>query len=211
MDKRQGLGVGGLFGRCDTQWALCRRARSFFCEVCCWIGGLRLLGGVFISDVVLVFIMEPNKVVQELKVLQDEGREDLLKEGVLEQAWVGVKRPKRVSADGVSAAVAACTSPVKMGKKCKAKSAFGRKLLRSPRSDEEPMPEVFDMSFSSAGRRRGGGRFSRRHGASLARRVAAGGRGSAEAGAVSVSGCMRVRPFLRMRKWLVALNKPDRR
>ncbi|KAJ1088754.1 hypothetical protein NDU88_001909 [Pleurodeles waltl] len=140
--------------------------------------------------------MEPNKVVQALKVLRDEGREDLLKDGVLEQAWVGLKRPKRVSADGVSAAEAACTSPVRTGKKFRAKSAFGRKLLHSPRNDEEPMQEIFDTSFLSGGTRRGGSRFSRRHGASLAQRVAAGGRGSAVAGAVSAYGRMRARAVI---------------
>ncbi|KAJ1130045.1 hypothetical protein NDU88_008401 [Pleurodeles waltl] len=126
----------------------------------------------------------------------DEGREDLLKEGVLEQAWVGLKRPKRVSAEGDSAAVAACNSPVKSGKKFKAKSAHGRKVSRSPRSDEEPMQEVFVTSVSCAGRRRGGRRFSWRQGASLARRVAPGGRDSVVAGAVSVSECMGARAVI---------------
>ncbi|KAJ1149898.1 hypothetical protein NDU88_002697 [Pleurodeles waltl] len=131
--------------------------------------------------------MEPNKVIQALKVLQDEGREDLLKEGVLEQAWVGLRRPKRVSAEGVSAAVAACTSPVKAGKKFKSKSMHGRKVSRSPYRDEEPSQEVSVMQLSCAGKRRGGGRFSRRQGASLARRVVAGGRDSMVASAVSVA------------------------
>ncbi|KAJ1188387.1 hypothetical protein NDU88_005148 [Pleurodeles waltl] len=76
--------------------------------------------------------MEPSKVVQALKVLQDEGREDLIKDGVLEQAWIGLRRPKRLSAEGVSAAVAACSSPVKAGRKFRCKSATGRKVARSP-------------------------------------------------------------------------------
>ncbi|KAJ1178852.1 hypothetical protein NDU88_004094 [Pleurodeles waltl] len=131
--------------------------------------------------------MEPNKVVQALKVLQDEGREDLLKEGVLEQAWVGLRRPKRVSAEGVSAAVAACTSPIKRGKKFKAKSLHGRKVTRSPAKDQSFSQEVSVMQLAGAGRRRGGGRFSRRQGASLARRLAAGGRDSFIPSAVSVA------------------------
>ncbi|KAJ1174317.1 hypothetical protein NDU88_006139 [Pleurodeles waltl] len=137
--------------------------------------------------------MEPNEVVQALKVLQDEGREDLLREGVLEQAWVGLRRPKRLSADGVSAAVAACTSPVKALKKFKAKSVGGRKVARSPQSDEEPISEVRYPIECVAGKRRGGSRFPRRQGASLARHVAAGGRGATPAGAVCIPGRMGVR------------------
>ncbi|KAJ1127560.1 hypothetical protein NDU88_005959 [Pleurodeles waltl] len=75
--------------------------------------------------------MEPSKIVMALKVLQDEGREDLIKEGVIEEAWVGLRRPKRRSAEGVSAAVAACSSP-KSGKKFIKKSVEGRKVFRSP-------------------------------------------------------------------------------
>ncbi|KAJ1174622.1 hypothetical protein NDU88_006442 [Pleurodeles waltl] len=123
--------------------------------------------------------MEPNKVVQALKVLHDEGREDLLREGVLEQAWVGLKCPKRLSAEGVSAAVAACTSPVKALKKLKAKSVGGRKVARSPQSDEELISVVRCRNEGVAGKRHGGSRFPRRQGASLSRRVAAGGRGTA--------------------------------
>ncbi|KAJ1203544.1 hypothetical protein NDU88_007329 [Pleurodeles waltl] len=128
--------------------------------------------------------MEPNRVVQALKVLHDEGREDLIREGVLEQAWVGIKRPKRLSAEGVSAAVAACTSPVKQGKKFKAKSVSGRKVVRSPQRVDEPFSAV-PVSYSGvAGKRQGGCRFPRRQGMSLSRRVAAGGRGAATVGAV---------------------------
>ncbi|KAJ1101297.1 hypothetical protein NDU88_006368 [Pleurodeles waltl] len=129
--------------------------------------------------------MEPNRVVQALKVLHDEGREDLLKEGILEQAWVGIKRPKRLSADGVSAAVAACTSPVKLSKKkFKMKSVGGRKLSRSPQSGDEPLSSMQAAAVGVAGKRRGVCRFPRRQGVSLARRVAAGGRGAASVGAV---------------------------
>ncbi|KAJ1107059.1 hypothetical protein NDU88_004456 [Pleurodeles waltl] len=137
--------------------------------------------------------MEPNKVVQALKVLQDEGRENLLKEGVLEQAWVGLKRPKRLSAEGVSAAVAACTSPVKTFKKFKVKSVGGRKVARSPQSDVEPISVVSGPFEGVAGKRRGGSRFPRRQGASLSRRVAAGGRGAAPEGTVRVPGRMGAR------------------
>ncbi|KAJ1130745.1 hypothetical protein NDU88_009093 [Pleurodeles waltl] len=137
--------------------------------------------------------MEPNRVVQALKVLHDEGREDLLREGVLEQAWVGIKRPKRLSADGVSAAVAACVSPVKHGKKFKSKSVGGRKVERSPPGDDELLSAMPGPSAGVAGKRRGSCRFPRWQGASLSRRVAAGGRGAAPTGAVRIPGRMGAR------------------
>ncbi|KAJ1190692.1 hypothetical protein NDU88_000014 [Pleurodeles waltl] len=90
--------------------------------------------------------MEANKVVQALKVLQEAGREDLTKEGVLEQAWVGLKRPKRSSADRVSAAVLACKSPESSPKKCKkfrAKSFAGRKVSVSPEREREEVEELY--------------------------------------------------------------------
>ncbi|KAJ1098214.1 hypothetical protein NDU88_003330 [Pleurodeles waltl] len=134
--------------------------------------------------------MEPSRVVEALKVLQDEGREDLIKEGVLEEAWVGLRRPKRLSAEGVSAAVAACSSPPKSSKKFKTKSAAGRKVSRSP--------EVFQVEAESSGhsqslagmRRRRGGCLPRRLGLSLVRRVSAGGRGAGLMTAVAVGGRM---------------------
>ncbi|KAJ1190640.1 hypothetical protein NDU88_007378 [Pleurodeles waltl] len=137
--------------------------------------------------------MEPNKVVQALKVLRDEGREDLLREGVLEQAWVGLKRPKRLSAEGVSAAVAACTSPVKTFKKFRAKSERGRKVARSPPIDDVQFSPIQGPVEGFVGKRRGGCRFPRRQGASLSRRVAAGGRGAAPVVAVRVAGRMGAR------------------
>ncbi|KAJ1166846.1 hypothetical protein NDU88_007242 [Pleurodeles waltl] len=59
------------------------------------------LGQSFFCEASLCYLvaMEAKKVVQALKVLQEAGREDLIKEGVLEQALVGLKRPKRSSAD----------------------------------------------------------------------------------------------------------------
>ncbi|KAJ1211158.1 hypothetical protein NDU88_006519 [Pleurodeles waltl] len=136
--------------------------------------------------------MEPSKVVQALKVLQDEGREDLIKDGVLEEAWMGLRRPKRVSADGVSAAF---TSPQKVFKKFKTKSALGRKVSRSPQSAGEVVDDVSGSQLISGGRRRGVSRFSRRQGASLAWCVAAGGRGSGPMNAVSVSDRMGAQAF----------------
>ncbi|KAJ1135942.1 hypothetical protein NDU88_002371 [Pleurodeles waltl] len=139
--------------------------------------------------------MEPSKVLQALKVLQDEGREDLIKDGVLEEAWVGVRRSKRVSAKGVSAAVAACTSPQKVCKKLKTKSALGRKVRRSPQSAGEVVEDVSGSRLISGVQRHGVRRFSRRHGASLARLVATGGRGSGPMNVVSVSDCMGAQAF----------------
>ncbi|KAJ1180007.1 hypothetical protein NDU88_005235 [Pleurodeles waltl] len=75
---------------------------------------------------------KPKKVVQALQVLQEEGREDLLREGFLEQAWVGLRWPKRDSSEGMAAAVMACSSPVHYPKKFKQKSAAGRKVRISP-------------------------------------------------------------------------------
>ncbi|KAJ1150399.1 hypothetical protein NDU88_003192 [Pleurodeles waltl] len=46
-----------------------------------------------------------EKVIQALSILQEEGREDLLQEGVLQQSWVGLKRPKSASSEGMVAAV----------------------------------------------------------------------------------------------------------
>ncbi|KAJ1125998.1 hypothetical protein NDU88_004411 [Pleurodeles waltl] len=118
--------------------------------------------------------MEPNKVVMALKVLQVEGREDLIKEGVLEEAWVGLKRPKRRSAGGVSAAVAACSSP-KLGKKFKAKSVQGRKVSSSPELEVVDLSVPQGSSVLSRGRQ--GVSLPRRQGLSLLRRVYASGRG----------------------------------
>ncbi|KAJ1208055.1 hypothetical protein NDU88_003445 [Pleurodeles waltl] len=131
--------------------------------------------------------MELSKVVQALKILRDEGREDLIKDGVLEEAWVGLKRPRRLSAQGVSAAVAACSPPSGKLKKFKNKSADGRKVSRSPVSvqeDVEPFPKV---AGAVVPRRRGTGHLLRRSGVSLARRVAAGGRGVGRVSAVAIS------------------------
>ncbi|KAJ1149447.1 hypothetical protein NDU88_002257 [Pleurodeles waltl] len=108
-------------------------------------------------------VMEPSKVVQALKVLQDEGREDLIKDGVLEQAWVGLRRPKRLSAEGVSAAVAACSSPVKAGRKFQCKSATGRKVARSP-GEFEAANEVVAVQSPGGVKRQGISSLPRRQG-----------------------------------------------
>ncbi|KAJ1084550.1 hypothetical protein NDU88_004697 [Pleurodeles waltl] len=128
--------------------------------------------------------MELSKVVQALKMLRDEGREDLIKEGVLEEAWVGLKRPKRLSAQGVSAAVAACSSPQEKSKKFKTKSTEGRKVTRSPLGPQEVLGPAA-RSEEVVPRRRGTGHLLRRSGVSLARRVSVGGRGAGPVGAVT--------------------------
>ncbi|KAJ1163582.1 hypothetical protein NDU88_004039 [Pleurodeles waltl] len=141
--------------------------------------------------------MEPSKVVMALKVLQDEGREDLIKEGVLEEAWVGLRRPKCSSAEGVSAAVAACSSP-KSGKKFNRKSVEGRKVARSPELEvlgESNMPSL--TSVVSRGRR--GVCLPRRQGSSLLRWVSAGGRGVSLRTAVASAGRMGCGQKARMR------------
>ncbi|KAJ1149954.1 hypothetical protein NDU88_002752 [Pleurodeles waltl] len=130
--------------------------------------------------------MEPNKVVEALRTLQQEGREDLIKEGVLEQAWVGLKRPKRSSAEGVSAAILACTSPAgspRKSKKFRAKSVSGRKVSVSP---ERVLRENELRVDLPGGRscRRGEIKVPRQSGASFRQREAALGRGSYQVAAV---------------------------
>ncbi|KAJ1129394.1 hypothetical protein NDU88_007765 [Pleurodeles waltl] len=123
--------------------------------------------------------MAANNIVHALRVLQEARREDLMKEGVLEQAWVGLKQPKRSSAEGVSAAVFACTSPEspKKFKKFKVKSVAGRKVLVSPERSEGL--EQGSMYLPCASGVRGcGARLIRWTGSSLRQRVAALGRGS---------------------------------
>ncbi|KAJ1100641.1 hypothetical protein NDU88_005722 [Pleurodeles waltl] len=132
--------------------------------------------------------MEVNKVVQALKVLQEAGREDLIKDGVLEQAWVGLRRPKRSSSDRVSAAVLACKFSAASPKKCrkfKSKSVAGRKVLISPdyEREESRVSSVGGLPGVSAVRR-GAARFARRSGSSFQQRVAAAGRGAVVTSAV---------------------------
>ncbi|KAJ1090798.1 hypothetical protein NDU88_003927 [Pleurodeles waltl] len=136
--------------------------------------------------------MEPSKVVKALKVLQDEGREDLIKEGVLEEAWVGLRRPKRLSAEGVSAAVAACASPLKTFKKFKSESANGRKVTRSPEIYEVVRGDIVALQSLGGVPRRSASSLPRRQGSSLLQRVTAGGRGSGLVSAVRVGGRMGV-------------------
>ncbi|KAJ1162487.1 hypothetical protein NDU88_002955 [Pleurodeles waltl] len=126
--------------------------------------------------------MEINTVVQALKVLQEAGREDLIREGVLEQAWVGLRRPKRSSSDRVSAAVLACKSPVtspKKGRKFKVKSVAGRKVSFSPDHESEEARVRHEGGLPGlVAARRGAARTARSYGALVARRVAATGRGA---------------------------------
>ncbi|KAJ1129616.1 hypothetical protein NDU88_007982 [Pleurodeles waltl] len=123
--------------------------------------------------------MAANSVVQALKVLQDAGREDLIKECVLEQAWVGLKRPKRSSAERVTAAVLACTSPKspKKFKKFKVKSVTGRKVSASPERSEGMEQSLLSIPVT----RGGGAHVTRRTGSFLRQRVAAMGRGTSVA------------------------------
>ncbi|KAJ1098671.1 hypothetical protein NDU88_003778 [Pleurodeles waltl] len=123
--------------------------------------------------------MAANSVVQALKVLQEAGRKDLIKVGVLEQAWVELKRPKRSSAERVTAAVLECTSPEspKKFRKYKVKSVAGRKVSVSPERSEGMEQGLLSLPGVS-GMRGGGARLIRRTGSSLRQRVVALGRGS---------------------------------
>ncbi|KAJ1217997.1 hypothetical protein NDU88_005583 [Pleurodeles waltl] len=134
--------------------------------------------------------MEPSRVVKVLKVLQDEGREDLIKEGVLEEAWVGLRRPKWLLAEGVSAAVAACSSPPKSCKKFKTKIATGRKVSRSPELVEVLADPIMAPQSLAGMRRRRGVSLPRCQGLSSLRRVSVGGRGAGLMPAVTVAGHM---------------------
>ena len=49
------------------------------------------------------------RLLEALRVIQEVGREDLIKPGVMELAWAGPVRPKRETAAGVAAAVWACS------------------------------------------------------------------------------------------------------
>ncbi|KAJ1100094.1 hypothetical protein NDU88_005183 [Pleurodeles waltl] len=132
-----------------------------------------------------------SRVIKALKVLQEEGREDFLQQGVLEQAWVGLKRLKRASSQGVAAAVMACASPFRSSKKFKQKSVMGRKYAEPV--DDSALSERFVGSNSPqriVGSKRGGTRFARHAGASIRQRVASRGRGAAESSAVAAFGRM---------------------
>ncbi|KAJ1214475.1 hypothetical protein NDU88_002093 [Pleurodeles waltl] len=112
-----------------------------------------------------------ERVLEALRVLQEEGREDLLQEGVLVQEGMGLKRPRRASSEGVAAAVIACSSPVS-GKKFRQKSVTGRRYGLAVAEDEEL--EGFTgagLPVGCVGSRRGGPRLAQRVGASLRQRV----------------------------------------
>ncbi|KAJ1141140.1 hypothetical protein NDU88_007475 [Pleurodeles waltl] len=132
-----------------------------------------------------------SKVIQALTFLQEEAREDLLQEGVLEQAWVGSKRPKRTSSEGMVAVVISCASPARKSKKFGQKSVVSRKNTASTDSvvlvkDKEGggLPgQIF-------GSRRGGTKFVRRSGASIRQRVVSRDRGVSKQSAVAGDGCL---------------------
>ncbi|KAJ1156476.1 hypothetical protein NDU88_009195 [Pleurodeles waltl] len=132
-----------------------------------------------------------SRAIEASKVLQEEGREDLLQHGVLEQVWVGLKRPKRASSEGVAAAFMACTSPFRSSKKFRQKSAMGRKYVESV--NDSALSERFVGSDSPqriGGAKRGGTRFTRRAGASIWQCIASRGRGAAEKSEVAAFGRM---------------------
>ncbi|KAJ1160937.1 hypothetical protein NDU88_001426 [Pleurodeles waltl] len=128
--------------------------------------------------------MASEKVIQALRMLQEEGREDLLKESALLVKGEGIKRPRRVSSEGVAAAVIACSPPA-AGKKYKQKSVMGRKYAQAAVFDmdaEVGQGQVLPLVSSG---RRGGSRLARWAGASLRQRVASRGRGAAVKSAVA--------------------------
>ncbi|KAJ1081685.1 hypothetical protein NDU88_001863 [Pleurodeles waltl] len=122
--------------------------------------------------------------MQVLRMLQEEGREDLLKEIALAVEGEGIKQPRRASFKGVAAAVIACSPPVS-GKKYKQKSVFGCKYAQAAVLDMEvEVGQGQDLPMVSSVRR-GGSRLARRAGASLQQRVASRGIGAAVKGAVA--------------------------
>ncbi|KAJ1190525.1 hypothetical protein NDU88_007263 [Pleurodeles waltl] len=125
-----------------------------------------------------------EKVLQALRMLQEEGREDLLHESALGLEGEGIKRPQRVSSEGVAAAVIACSPPVS-GKKCRQKSVMGRKYAQAAVLDVAAEDFQLQDLPGVSGVRRGGSRLARHAGASLQQRVASRGRGAADKGAVA--------------------------
>ncbi|KAJ1198384.1 hypothetical protein NDU88_002225 [Pleurodeles waltl] len=107
------------------------------------------------------------------------------------------------------AAVLACTSPQKKFKKCKSKSANGRKVLHSPDFIQDVGSEVSGAEEVVGMWRWGGGCFSRRSGISLARQVAAGGRGAGFVGVVRVGGRRGHRVMRSMRDQFRASRVPN--
>ncbi|KAJ1081466.1 hypothetical protein NDU88_001648 [Pleurodeles waltl] len=81
----------------------------------------------------------------------------------------GLERPRRLSVQGVSAAVAACSPPSGKLKKFKNKSADGRKVSRSPVSVQEDVEPFPKLAGAVVPRRRGTGHLLRRSGVSLPR------------------------------------------
>ncbi|KAJ1120815.1 hypothetical protein NDU88_008964 [Pleurodeles waltl] len=61
-----------------------------------------------------------------LRILVEAGRADLLRRGVLDQAWVGMSRPTRAASSRVAAVIAACESQDSDGDKEEASGAPGQ-------------------------------------------------------------------------------------
>ncbi|KAJ1097524.1 hypothetical protein NDU88_002642 [Pleurodeles waltl] len=130
-----------------------------------------------------------SKVVQALKVLQEEGREDLLRDRVLEQAWVGFRRPKRVSSEGVVAAVIAYTSLTQQPKKFRQKSVAGGKIRSSPeRVSNLNIVGAVGLPAYGSQDKRGETRFAHCLGTSIRQRVVSRGRGALLRTAVAEEG-----------------------
>ncbi|KAJ1192278.1 hypothetical protein NDU88_001589 [Pleurodeles waltl] len=125
-----------------------------------------------------------EKVIQALRMLQEEGREDLLKESAFLVKGDGMKRPRRASSEGVAAAVIACSPPAS-GKKYKQKSLMGRKYAQAAVLDMEAEVGQGQVLPLVSNVRRGDSTLARRVGASLRQRVASRGRGAAVKGAVA--------------------------
>ncbi|KAJ1098078.1 hypothetical protein NDU88_003194 [Pleurodeles waltl] len=66
-----------------------------------------------------------SQIAKALKILQEEGCEDLLQVGVLEQDLVGLNHPEHLLAERVAVAVMMCSAPAHKLKKYKQKSAGG--------------------------------------------------------------------------------------
>ncbi|KAJ1217699.1 hypothetical protein NDU88_005290 [Pleurodeles waltl] len=127
--------------------------------------------------------------MQVLRMLQEESREDLLQEGVLQQAWVGLKRPNRASSEGVAAVVIACESPTRKSKKFRQKSVAGRKIVASPDSIVVIQGrEGGGLPGHNQAGRRGETKFVRRCDASIRQRVCAKRRGINQHGVVTSVG-----------------------
>ncbi|KAJ1219221.1 hypothetical protein NDU88_006790 [Pleurodeles waltl] len=85
---------------------------------------------------------EATLVVQAIKILQEKKKRIYCRRRVLEQAWMGLRRPKRTSAKGVAVAVMACTPPEPKHKKIQAEKCSRAHVSPEPDLVHEAVEEL---------------------------------------------------------------------